>query len=201
MKSPAEHLSPGLASRLWRGLARVTLVLVAGGSVWLLWWSFNRLLTEQTKSEQLNRTVQRLTQELDQMSADLSLQSATRVVERLEAEQEGLLIQESGLTNWVAGLQVKAVPLVLDVQHRLGNALPLDASHGLTVIPLTLELTPVAEVEAVGSPYQRILQFCHLLTSQGPRVDFVELNVRGESNSVQQATAVVHLWVGREETP
>lgn len=197
MKTPAEQVTSGQPSRLWRAVSRIVLILVAGGSVFLLWWSFNQLLTEQAKSEHLNRTVQRLTQELDQMSSDLSQQSASRVVERLAAEEVGLLIQEAALTNWVTELQQKAVPLVLDVVPKLGSALPLDATHGLAVIPLTLELAPVAEVEAVGSPYQRILQFCQVLTSQGPRVDLVELSVRGESNSVNQATAVVHLWVGR----
>ena len=54
------------------------------------------------------------------------------------------------------------------------------------------------DIEAIQSPYQRLLRLSHLLTSQERRVDLTELTVIAGSNSIQQATLVLNLWAGKE---
>jgi hypothetical protein len=96
------------------------------------------------------------------------------------------------------------VPLALDASADIGRAVVTNSSNlTVAVVPATLSLTiqPSPDVAGTRSPYERVLRFLDEINRQEKRVDVVELQVTGGSNSVNRAVAMLRLWAGEEAKP
>lgn len=183
------------SSRWHETLARLGVGLVFIGSLAVVGWLSSRLFTEQRRAKQLGASIERINRDIESLTARLDPRAATNLLKDLNLERDAFSLSPENITNWIGRVQSDALPLVMDVE---GSALPQidmpSMGEGVAVVPLTLSITPVAGIEAIGSGYQRLLQFCRTLSTHSNRVDLIELTAQGGTNSVEHATAVVHLW-------
>lgn len=180
-----------------RGL--VGLLIVASAT--LVWWSFKRLAPVQARSRELNAAVARLSGDLDLMSHKFSKEDVEKIMDRYGQAYGLLFVGQEPIDQWLASLREQMIPLALDGKAELGKAgSPSASDHDLSVIPATVsvEVQPAKGIETLKTPYQRLLQLTRRIGNQDKRVDLVELNVSGGSNSVTRAVAVLDIWSGQE---
>jgi len=189
--APAKHLT------LWGVLHRVLILLVAAGSLFLSWWSVNRLLPLEKQRTQLTEGIRRLTDEITLMESKWTDPEIQRVLTRFTQAQARLFADQETLLTWYANLRQRLVPLALDANADFGKPATHTVAEGeMTVIPamVNVEVRPALGIEGVQSPYERVLRLTRLLASDEKRVDIEELTVAGGSNSVSRAVAVINLW-------
>jgi hypothetical protein len=211
MKSPSTSASPSppeikkkKGASIWKFLfhpqvGRVFLFLCVGGSLGLLWWSVNRLQPLRKEAQDLSQTITRLTGDLEKMGSEWSADTARDLLRSYEDQGSNLLFNAQSLTNWMADLKLRTIPLVLDTSMHFGQPTSTNPKQpdAPVILPITFQVTPNLEVESIYSPYQRVLRFLYELTNSERRADLVEVQIRGQTNSIQHVAATVNLWFNR----
>jgi hypothetical protein len=175
-----------------------------GGAGFLALWSYQRLVPVQRQAREAASLASRLSGEIAVMEGRYSAEEIAELMQSYD-RAKGLLFSTPGaLKEWFQQVQLQMVPLALDATADFGRAaITNSASHKLAVVPATLSLNiqPASQVEAVRSPYERVLRFLDELGRQEKRMDLVELQVTGGSNSISRAVAMLQLWAGEEAKP
>lgn len=209
--SPSPSLPPPIpeirkkkASGIWRffvhpQVGRVFLFLCVAGSLGLLWWSVNRLQPLRKEAQDLSQTITRLTGDLEKMGSEWSADTARDLLKTYEEQGSVLMFNAQSLTNWMADLKLRTIPLVLDTSMHFGQPTSTNPKQpdAPVILPITFQVTPNLDVESVYSPYQRVLRFLYELSNSERRADLVEVQIRGQTNSIQHVAATVNLWFDR----
>lgn len=185
-------------------LLRTVMALLFVGSVALVLWSHRRLVPVQQESRKAAEKVSQLSGEIAVMQGRYSSREVEELAKRFEQTRSLLFPTPEDLFGWFGGLQTNMIPLALEARADFRPpAITNTAGHKLAVVParLTLVLKPTTNVAGVNTPYERVLRFLDELTGQEKRVDLVELEVSGGTNSVSQASASIDLWAGEEIKP
>ena len=185
-------------SKEW--LFRLLVAVLLVGAFSLVGWSFFRkLLPLQKQSRDLGMQVVRLSADVDEMQRKLEKSDFVQVERDFGRINTHLFSDETALVSWLAELKEQTIPLALELKANFGAAVVPSTNHqNLAVIPTTVSVGVAHDIEAIRSPYQRLLRLSHHLSSRERRVDLTELTVMGGTNSLQQATLVLNLWAGKE---
>ena len=196
---PRTPARPRSANRREMILRLLATVLMAGAFALAGWIFFWKLAPLQKQSRDLGMQVARLSAEVDAMERTLEKNDPEQVARNFRRVNSRLFSDEATLANWLTDLKEQVIPLALEARADFGAAvLPNTNYQHLAIIPATVSVRLARDIEAIQSPYQRLLRLSHLLTSQERRVDLTELTVIAGSNSIQQATLVLNLWAGKE---
>jgi hypothetical protein len=181
-------------------LFRLLVVALLLGAFALVGWTFFRKLVPlQKQSSDLSVQVARLSAEVDEMERAWERNDPEQVSRNFRRVNSRLFSNEAALASWLTDLKEQVIPLALEAKADFGAAVLQNTNHqNLAVIPTTVSVGIPRDVEAIQSPYQRLLRLSYNLTSQERRVDLTELTVIGGTNSIQQATLVLNLWAGKE---
>jgi hypothetical protein len=167
----------------------------------LLYWSvFMRLLpvTAQHRDKALEMT--RLADELEQLRARWTPRQIEETKARFERLQANLFDPARDLADWQVQVQEQARMRVLDARLELGPLQPLTgAATGISAMTAQLNLSPNSVLGSAATPYSRLLRFTESLAGTSKRLELLELNVTGDSNSVSHATAVVQLYAAERK--
>jgi hypothetical protein len=196
LRVPVQPPSANTKEWLFRLLVAVLLI----GAFSLVGWSFFRkLLPLQQQSRDLGMQVVRVSADVDEMLRKLEKSDFVQVERNFSRINTHLFSDETALASWLAELNEQTIPLALELKANFGAAVVPSTNHqNLAVIPTTVTVGIAREIEAIRSPYQRLLRLSHHLASRERRADLTELMVMGGTNSFQQATLVLNLWAGRE---
>lgn len=196
---PAPRFKTPLTVRDW--ILRALILVVIAGSVALVWWSYQRLVPVQQQAREANALLARLANEVRTMETKYPQE----VIDRIRADHraaQGLLFGgENAVAPWFESLQEDLIPLALEGRASFGVPKAAQAAgQGLAIVPATVsvDLKPAADITSVATPYVRLLRFVDLLGRQAKRVDLLDLQVSGGSNSVAKASATLELWAGTE---
>jgi hypothetical protein len=182
--------------------AVVLLVLAAGLS--LVYWSINRLIPLQRQTRTVTSNLSRLTADIQLMESRWTSNEVERILTQFERLPDRLLVGSDALDLWLKSLRDQLVPLALESSTEFGTAaVQQAASRFVTTIPATVSVAvrPTPGIESYRSPYQRVLRLTQFLSNQPKRVDLLELDVSGNSNSVSRAVAVLNLWASDAQRP
>lgn len=185
-------------------LLRIMTGLPLVGSVLLVFWCYQRLTPVQRQVRDLTTQISRISAEIGQMQGHLTPGELARLAADYQRAQGLLFSSPDALKDWFEKLRVQMIPLALDASADIGRAVVTNSSNfTVAVVPATVALTiqPSTAVEGVRSPYERVLRFLDQINRQDKRVDIVELQVTGGSNSVSQAVATLRLWAGEGVKP
>ncbi len=192
------ELPPAVYRHFW---GRFGLLFVFGGSLGLLWWSVDRLPSLEKQFQEHTTRVSQLENEVEQLAMDWDALEAEKIAGQFKQAQEQLFVLPQELTVWQDEMQRQPNLFGLQVGTRLDPAQPMAvANKTLSLLPVTLEVQPLADDESTNAPYKRLLDFAQALTRQSKRVDLLEINVKGNSNSISQARVAVQLWA-EDKTP
>lgn len=194
MNSP-EHHPMGNASMARPWLARLVMLLMLAGSVGLVWWRVNHLLLVDQQLEKASSAVAALDIEVQQLEQDWSPIEVAQVEERFNEARESLSGAPEEGAMWSGLLQEEALETSLLATIKLGQSQPHpQANLKLASTPATIELHPLMESAQTNIPYLNLMNFLGVLTKPNWRIDLLDLQVNGNSNSIYQATAVVQFW-------
>ncbi len=112
------------------------------------------------------------------------------------------------LSVWEKKLQAQNTKVVeVEKEMRRADQFTLSVNAGITktqdcplpgkrfsIYSATLDVASITPGVRTNSPYLRVLNFARDLASEKKRVDVVELEARGGSNSVNQARLGLQLW-------
>jgi hypothetical protein len=181
---------------LWTRVARVTAVALMAGLVWLVLWSyFGRFLPiHQQYVEKITSELE-LANEVQQLVLKWDALDAAQTDTRFKEAKGSLFGSAEECAVWLEDRSNESLALALKVTPKLGNA--DGATHtnlGLALFPATLQIQPTAAPGFSNGPYHRLLGFARAIEQSAKRADILELTVTGQSNSVEQASAVFQLW-------
>lgn len=199
---PARLKNPPLTLRQWLG--RILLFCLLLGSGGLLFWSHRQLIPVQRQARDTGALISRLSTEVAVMEGKYSAAEIAQLAEDYRQAQGLLFATPDALKDWFQEVRSQMVPLALDAVADFGRATTTNAAdRTLAIVPATLALSiqPADKIEAVRSPYERVLRFLDQLNRQAKRVDLVEIQVTGGTNSVSRAVATLQLWAGEEGLP
>lgn len=200
----ARRRRPPLTLRdwVWRTVAGCLLA----GSVGLLLWTFQQLVPTQQRLREASSRVSQLSSEIAVMEGRYSPADLEQLAAEYRGAIELLFSTPESLAEWLQEIRAHAVPLAFDTTPEFSRLTP-EAQGRTNVVsayePATLSLViqPKLQVEGVRPAYERLLRFLGELGRQSKRVDLVELQVHGGSNSVSHAVATLKFWVGAEVGP
>ncbi|HYV32247.1 MAG TPA: hypothetical protein VEO53_14230 [Candidatus Binatia bacterium] len=174
---------------------RLLLLLVFGASVALAWWSINRLAVWEKKLQVQNTKVVEIENETGEFERRWNPQEAERIFTRSKQCQEQLLAGHDEVLGWQADLKRRADQFTLSVNAGITKTqdCPLPGKR-FSIYSATLDVGSITPGVRTNSPYLRVLNFARDLASEKKRVDVVELEARGSSNSVNQARLGLQLW-------
>ena len=142
-------------------LFRVVIVVLLAASLWLVWWSYNRVYAPRLKEcRDDNATVNRLSMEVDDLDHRWPPADVERINQRSGQVDASLFSDQSVVETWLADFREKLPAMGLELTAAFGkNTAHSAAGRRLAVIPATLqvELRPVTNSAAMPSPYQRLL--------------------------------------------
>lgn len=183
---------------------RIGVVLLNLLSIGLFWWSLQYLLLPlQKKARDASTAVTRLQSEVDAMERAWTKPASEEVRGKFGEVRNWMFVGQPAVEEWLGNVKKLAMPLALEVgldfsRVESAEAAPTNAPSAIRPTAVALTFRSAPGIEAVASPYQRVLQLSQRLTTQDKRVDFTELTVNGGSNSVENAVIVLHLWTGEE---
>ncbi len=193
--TPKDSLPPIPASVVRTLLVRLAMLLVLAGSVWLAWWSVDRYLLMQRLQREKDSELAGLVDEVQQLELKWDAGEAERVEARFKEAGELLFAGPEERDGWQKEMQREGLLQAFATTVRLGPAQPHPATeHKLSTFRATLDLQAAPAARSAKSPYARLLGFAGTLEKGERRVDWLELSVLGNSNSVRQASAVLQLW-------
>jgi len=189
--------SEPLSVRDWLVRGLMAAVLIA--SILAAYWSYRQLVPIQKESREASALVNRLSTEIGVMEGKYTPADLEVLAGEYHRAQGLLFSGEDALNQWFQNLKAGMIPLALDATADFGRAATTNAAQqALAVVPakLTLDIKPAGEIGSVRSPYERVLGFLDQVARQEKRVDLIELQVDGGSNSVTRALLVLDLWAG-----
>ena len=176
-------------------LVRLAMFLVLGGSVWLIWWSVDRLTLVNRQLNQKSSAVAAIADEVQILDRKLDPIQFARTEERFKAANQAIFAGPDECAGWSKEIPEQALNLGLEATLQPGQVQPhVRADFKLSLLSNTIDLHPAVGSQWTNFPYQRLLDFTGVLQKPGRRIDLLELVVIGGSNSVRQAKAVVQLW-------
>jgi len=194
MENPLKKLM--LPPAAFRDLkVRLLLLLVFGASVALAWWSINRLSVWEKKLQVQNTKVVEIENEMGEFERRWNPREAERIFTSSKQCQEQLLAGHDEVIGWQAGLKQRADQFTLSVNAGITKTqdCPLPGKR-FSIYSATLDMRSITPGLRTNSPYLRVLNFARDLASEKKRVDVVELEARGSSNSVSEASVGLQLW-------
>ena len=176
-------------------LVRLVMLLVLAGSVWLVWWSVNRLILVNRQLKQKTSAVLAVADEVQKLERLSEPDEAARMEARFIAATNSLFAGPGECAGWLKELPEQTLALGLEATLQPGQAQPHSrAEQKLALLSTTIDLHPAVGTLWTNFPYQRLVNFTGVLGKPKQRIDLLELEVLGSSNSVRQAKAVVQLW-------
>jgi hypothetical protein len=174
---------------------RLLLLFVFGASVALAWWSINRLSVWEKKLQVQNMKVVELEKEIGEFERRWNPREAEEIAARSKQCQEQLLAGLDDVNRWQADLKRRADQFTLSVNAGITKTqdCPLPGKR-FSIYSATVDVGSITPGVRTNSPYLRVLNFARDLASEKKRVDVVELEARGSSNSVNQARLGLQLW-------
>jgi hypothetical protein len=180
-------------------LLRLLMLLVLAGSVWLVWKTFQRMSLVIRKSKEKTSEVSALGNDVQRLEQRWDRDEIERIEARFQEAQAAVFSGADAYAGWTNALREQTHALNFDATITSGRT-QLDTNLNPSVRLATVELRPVLGNGATNSSYERLLSFAGTLEKNKQRVDLIELSVLGNFNSVHQATAVLEVWVGQEES-
>jgi hypothetical protein len=174
------------------------MLAICVGSVLLLHWSlFVRLLPVTRQHQDRATQMTRLADEVERLRLKWDPQAVELIRSRFQAARQSLFGGSNDLNRWRTGLEREAGSRALEAGLTLGEPQTNAAiNRSFASVKAELEVWPLTVLGFTNSPYQRVLGYFDDVVDSPKRVDLIELSVRGNSNSIQQARAVLHLLAG-----
>ena len=195
MENPLKKLM--LPPAVFRDLkVRLLLLFVFGASAALVVWSIMyRLPASDKKLAQQNTKIAGIEKEIGDFQDRWNPLEAERIFVRSKQCQEQLLAGHDEVTGWQANLKRRADQFTLSVNAGITKTqdCPLPGKR-FSIYSATLDVRSITPGVRTNSPYLRVLNFAKDLASEKKRVDVVELEARGSSNSVSEARLGLQLW-------
>lgn len=168
-------------------------------SLWLLWWSGQRILPLDHQVTLINKQVIGLVGQIDRIEQRWKKEDMDSINERYQVVAQQLFTNRSDYSTWEAELRQQAMLLALEPELKLGVSEEFKVgSDSLFAIPVVLTVRPLAGAN-LDTPYKRVTRWVDRVALGGKRADMVQLGVSGNSNSVAQAVLVVNLWARQKE--
>jgi hypothetical protein len=185
--------------RTW--FVRLIMLTICVGSILLLYWSlFVRLLPVTRQHQERAIEMSRLSDEVEQLRIKWDPEAVEQVRARFEVARQSLFAAPVELEQWKTGLERNAASRALETRLTLGEPQPASAAEQpLSRVQADLQLWPFTVLGLTNPPYHRVLGYFQDVVNSPKRVDLIELHVQGNSNSVQEARAVVHVLTGELE--
>ncbi len=180
----------------WLGWGRLLLVPPMIGAVVLIWWSVKRLAPVQQEIAKITASISRLNSEIENMESDLREAGGEQGIEDcFRQAEEQLLPGRPGIEAWSKEMEQAALVHGLEMSISFGKPESRSVTNYLTtLVPADLVLRPRADLPDDRSAYQRVLDLAETVVNTGHRIDLVQLEARGASNSVGYARMTLHLW-------
>lgn len=190
----ASRRPPGLIR--WLGWGRLLLVPPIVGSFLLIWWSIDRLAPYRQQADVLSEEVTRLNLEIESMERTLAEAGGASAIEHgFQEAQAALLRGRQGVEQWLRELEAASLPVGMDLGISFGKVeTRVITNHTVSVVPVELQAQPRLGGINPRSPYRRLLELLQYIATLPHRVDMVEVDVRGGTNSVEQARLALNLW-------
>jgi hypothetical protein len=193
-----ETALPSVSELFLRTLAvRLLMFAVLGGSVWLVWWSFQRLTDVLHQSQQKSSQVSALGNEVQRLEQIRDRAEIQRIESRYEEAQSAVFSGPEQFMVWTNALREQTRALNLDTTIAQGHS-QVQSNLNVVIRHVTVDLEPSYEIGRTNSPYERVLSFAGLWEKAKQRVDLVQFTVFGDFNSVRHARAVFELWSASE---
>jgi len=176
-------------------LVRLSLLLVFAGSLALAWWSVSRLKPLEKLLQKQSEKLAHLEDEVMKMELKWNQQEADQMTNRFRQSQEELFLSQDEVLLWQVDLKRRADQFAMTVNSGITKTqeCPLPGKR-FSIYSATVDMRPNAPGIRTNSPYLRLLNFAHDVTSQKRRVDLTELAAGGSSNSVNEAKLALQLW-------
>src|SRR5206468_1190463 len=118
-----------------------------------------------------------------------------QIVGRLKLSQEQLFAGQDEVGGWQSELKRQADQLAVSVSAGVTKTqdCPLPGKR-FSIMSTKVDVRPTAPGVRTNSPYLRLLSFAQNISAQNKRVDLVQLEVTGRSNSVSEAKLDLQLW-------
>jgi len=183
-------------------LERVVVFGVFLASLWLLWWSWQRIVPLDKQATIMNRRVANLSSEIDQFEQIWNPARIEALTARYQAATEKLFATPEVCNEWTKGLSQLADYLALGLEAKTGTPQQFKVGQAkLSAVPVTLTVRALPGPPGVMTPYKRLIRLVERVVSAEKRAELVGLEVRGASNSIAQAVLVVNLWSLQKEAP
>jgi hypothetical protein len=210
--TPARPLPPSLPGQSQpesngSGELRFRVIIVAFLllSVFLLWWSFIRVLTPRMKeSRNLTTAVARLSSQVDDLDRQWAPADIETVTNQYALVPSHLFSDQMALDLWLAGLKDQVNSLALTVKADFGKTTTQvegEEKFGIISASNSVDIGNAPLDGQMASPYQRLLRLIQTISTQEKRADLMELTVAGGTNSIYHATLGYNFWTAGEVTP
>jgi len=192
MQNPLKSFPPEVLRDL---KVRLVLLCVFGLSMALAWWSINRLPASEKKLERQNLKINELEDQITGFERRWNPHEAEQMNGRFKETQKQLFGGQEEFGLWQAELKRQASQLTVSVNAGVTKTqdCPLPGKR-FAIMSAKVEVRPSSPGVRTNSPYLRLLSFAQNLSSQNKRVDLVELEASGSSNSVSEAHLALQLW-------
>ncbi len=160
----------------------------------LLWTSVSRLVRVRAESRDLSRRIALLSGDIDVMRAQWPGSRTQHVASRLSAAEASLFHGPPAVAEWIESVRADAIPLALETDFEFVGARTQALDRAIAVMQTRLHIAPSRGADSSRTAYQRLLELGHSLTHHPQRLDVLELNISGASNSVGEATALIEVW-------
>jgi hypothetical protein len=197
MNAPAKappgkkHRSRWLSSANLERVVVFSIVSIAGA---LLWTSVSRLVRVRTESRDLSRRIALLTGDIDVMRAQWPGTRTQQVSSRLSAAEASLFQGPPAVAEWIESVRANAIPLALETDFEFVGARTQALDRTIAVMQTRLHIAPSRGAQSPRTAYHRLLELGHAIAQHPQRLDVLELNISGTSNSVGEASALIEVW-------
>lgn len=120
---------------------------------------------------------------------------AAAIEQGFQEAQAALLPGRQGIEQWLQELEAASLPMGLDLVVSFGRPeTRVITNHTFSVVPAEVQAQPRVGGLNPRSPYRRLLELLQHLATLPHRVDLVEVDARGGTNSVERARITLNLW-------
>lgn len=168
-----------------------SVVILAGTLVWL---SVSRLIRIRAETRTLSGDIARLSGEIDLMRSQWPNARTQEISSGLPVAKAKLFEGPPAVADWMEEVRATAIPLDLQADFEFIAARTQALDHPVAVMQTRLNVAPSPAPDAPRSSYQRLLALGQQLAQHPRRLDIIELDVTGSSNSVGEASAVIDVW-------
>jgi hypothetical protein len=182
----------------WEAIFRVTIAAALLASMGMAWWTLtHKLVPLQQQSQALNANFSHLSAEVDALEIKWPNERVEPIRRQFKELRAQLFANEDAMEEWFDRLMQASGPLSLNLQVEFGKpSVQVTNEVQVTVVPASVSVEVRPSPGGTESPYQRLLHFGQLLSTEGKRADLAELSVVGGTNSITRALLVFNLWAG-----